>query len=122
MFSYWDFSVSEEYSYVRASADAGISTFRYDRLGTGLSEKPADSYKYAHPTYGILKHSTTLTSFFPCSVVQSSTDLAIAQKLLTMLRNGDIGGQKFSKVVGVGHSYGSIQVTPITCDSFERLT
>lgn len=46
IFSYWDFSVSEEYSYVRASADAGITTFRYDRLGTGLSEKPSDSYKY----------------------------------------------------------------------------
>ncbi|KZP10712.1 alpha beta-hydrolase [Athelia psychrophila] len=90
--SYWDFSVSEEYSYVRASAAAGISTFRYDRLGTGLSEKPADSY----------------------NVVQSPTDLAIAQKLLTMLRNGDIGGQKFSKVVGVGHSYGSIQVQALS--------
>lgn len=46
IFSYWDFSVNEEYSYVRASADAGITTFRYDRLGTGLSENPADSYKY----------------------------------------------------------------------------
>ncbi|KZP02488.1 alpha/beta-hydrolase [Athelia psychrophila] len=90
--SYWDFSVSEEYSYVRASAAAGISTFRYDRLGTGLSEKPADSY----------------------NVVQASTDLAIAQKLLTMLRNGNIGGQKFSKVVGVGHSYGSIQMQALS--------
>ena len=45
--SYWDFSVSEEYSYVRAAADAGFTTFRYDRLGTGLSDKPRDAYKYA---------------------------------------------------------------------------
>ena len=43
--SYWDFAASEEYSYVRAAADAGYTTFRYDRLGTGLSEKPADAYK-----------------------------------------------------------------------------
>ncbi|KAF7983051.1 hypothetical protein HWV62_24720 [Athelia sp. TMB] len=93
---YWDFVVgdsdAEEYSYVRASAAAGISTFRYDRLGTGLSEKPADSY----------------------NVVQSSTDLAIAQKLLTMLRSGGIGGRKFAKVVGVGHSYGSLQMQALS--------
>ena len=44
--SYWDFSVSEEYSYVRAAAGAGYATFRYDRLGTGLSQKPADAYKH----------------------------------------------------------------------------
>ena len=31
-----------------------------------------------------------------------------------MLRNGEIGGTKFSKIVGVGHSYGSIQVQAIT--------
>jgi pimeloyl-ACP methyl ester carboxylesterase len=31
-----------------------------------------------------------------------------------MLRNGDIGGQKFSKVVGVGYSYGSVQTQALT--------
>ncbi len=47
VYSYWDFTVggSEDYSYVRAAANAGYSTFRYDRLGTGLSEKPNDAYK-----------------------------------------------------------------------------
>lgn len=45
--SYWDFAVNgtDEYSYVSAAAAAGYTTFRYDRLGTGLSEKPADAYK-----------------------------------------------------------------------------
>lgn len=43
--SYWDFSVPEDYSYVRAAADQGFTTFRYDRLGTGLSQKPVDAYK-----------------------------------------------------------------------------
>ncbi|KAH7923574.1 alpha/beta-hydrolase [Leucogyrophana mollusca] len=90
---YWDFSPgsSEDYSYVAASASAGIATFRYDRLGTGLSEKPYDAY----------------------NVVQYATDVAIAVKFAQMLRDGSIG-RKFSKVVGVGHSYGSIQTQAIT--------
>ncbi|KAF7983036.1 hypothetical protein HWV62_24690 [Athelia sp. TMB] len=90
--SYWDFSPSEEYSYVRASAAAGISTFRYDRLGTGLSEKPADSY----------------------AIVQSPLELAIAQKFASMLRAGKIGNTKFTKIVGVGHSYGAIQIQALS--------
>ena len=48
------------------------------------------------------------------SVVQSPADLAIAIKFTEMMRNGDIGGQKFDKIVGVGHSYGSVQVQAIT--------
>ena len=50
--SYWDFvpdNSTEDYSYVHAAADAGYVTFRYDRLGTGLSEHPQDAYKYAFP-------------------------------------------------------------------------
>lgn len=31
-----------------------------------------------------------------------------------MLRNGEIGGTKFSKIMGVGHSYGSVQIQAIT--------
>ncbi|KAF7977400.1 hypothetical protein HWV62_4029 [Athelia sp. TMB] len=94
--SYWDFVVGDNdtYSYVRASADAGISTFAFDRLGNGLSEKPAD----------------------PFGVLQAPTELAIVQELGRMLRNGSIGskGQKFDQVVGVGHSYGAILVQAVT--------
>ncbi|TFK48793.1 alpha beta-hydrolase [Heliocybe sulcata] len=92
--SYWDFAVdgSDEHSYVSAAAAAGYSTFRYDRLGTGLSEHPNDTY----------------------NVVQAPTDIAIATKLLEMLKNGNIGGQKFDKIVGVGHSYGSVQVQALS--------
>lgn len=46
--SYWNFrgsGVPENYSYVRAAADAGYTTFRYDRLATGLSEHPEDGYE-----------------------------------------------------------------------------
>ncbi|KZT28741.1 alpha beta-hydrolase [Neolentinus lepideus HHB14362 ss-1] len=92
--SYWDFAVNDtdEYSYVSAAAAAGYTTFRYDRLGTGLSDHPNDTY----------------------NVVQASTDLAIATKLLDMLKQGEIGGQQFDKVIGIGHSYGSVQIQALS--------
>ena len=31
-----------------------------------------------------------------------------------MLRNGDIGGMKFNKIVGIGHSYGSVQTQALS--------
>ncbi|KAF7980133.1 hypothetical protein HWV62_39567 [Athelia sp. TMB] len=103
--SYWDFSSSEEYSYVRASAAAGISTFRYDRLGTGLSEKPADSYAYVHC---LIKDSSSTDAVH--RIVQSPLELAIAQQFASMLRAGQIGNTTFTKIVGVGHSYGAVQI------------
>lgn len=56
----------------------------------------------------------TGTDITSISVVQASTDLAILTKFAQMLRNGDIGRQKFSKIVGVGHSYGSVQLQALT--------
>ncbi|GJE91974.1 alpha/beta hydrolase [Phanerochaete sordida] len=100
--SYWDFvpdNSTEDYSYVHAAADAGYVTFRYDRLGTGLSEHPQDAY----------------------NVVQSPTDLAIATKFAQMLRNGDIGNMKFNKIVGIGHSYGSVQTQALSAASPDLL-
>lgn len=46
--------------------------------------------------------------------MQSPIDLAIAAKFASMLRNGEIGGTSFTKVVGVGHSYGSAQLQALT--------
>lgn len=91
--SYWDFAATgQDYSYVSAAAKAGHSTFRYDRLGTGLSEHPAETY----------------------NVVQAATDIAILTEIITMLKNGKIGGKKFTKIAGVGHSYGSVQLQSVT--------
>ncbi|KAK0518766.1 hypothetical protein OC835_007743, partial [Tilletia horrida] len=48
--SYWNIRSDEydlpeeEYSYVYQAHKAGYSTFRYDRLGTGQSERPIDGY------------------------------------------------------------------------------
>jgi hypothetical protein len=39
--------VPEDHSYVLAAANAGYTTFRYDRLGTGESEHPNSTYTSA---------------------------------------------------------------------------
>jgi pimeloyl-ACP methyl ester carboxylesterase len=80
---YWDLPGS---SYLDAAAAAGYPTFSYDRLGTGLSDHPD-----------------------PIQVVQSAIQVEIAHQMIKKLRSGAIGGYAFDNVVGVGHSYGSIQ-------------
>jgi len=91
--SYWDFSVEPQtYSYVQAAASAGWTTFRYDRLGTGMSDKPEDGYR----------------------TVQAPTDLAILAHFAGMLRSGMVNHTSFNKVVGVGHSYGSEQLAALS--------
>ncbi|CAD6980703.1 unnamed protein product [Tilletia controversa] len=75
-------------SYVYRTHEAGYATFRYDRLGTGLSERPADGY----------------------NLVQASVEAAILENLAQRIRQTtDIGGRAWSKTVVVGHSYGSAQ-------------
>ncbi|CAD6581137.1 MAG: hypothetical protein CYPHOPRED_001494 [Cyphobasidiales sp. Tagirdzhanova-0007] len=89
--SYWDFAATDEdYSYVSAAAQAGHTTFHYDRLGTGLSEKPEDAY----------------------NTVQAATDVAILSEIISMLQNGKIGGKKYSKLAAVGKF--SVQLNYIT--------
>ncbi|RDW65163.1 catalytic protein [Coleophoma crateriformis] len=87
--SYWD--LASGYSYVDAAAVAGYPTFSYDRLGTGASDHPD-----------------------PIQVVQSSLQVDIAHNLIQFLRRGGFAGQSFSRVVAVGHSFGSIQSVGIT--------
>ncbi|KAK9343381.1 catalytic protein [Lipomyces starkeyi] len=87
--SYWDFA--KGYSYIDVAAAAGYPTFSYDRLGTGASDHPD-----------------------PIRVVQSSIQLEIAHALIQSLRDGSFGGHRFDNVVGVGHSYGSIQSVGVT--------
>ncbi|KAK9492587.1 catalytic protein [Lipomyces doorenjongii] len=87
--SYWDFA--KQYSYIDVAAAAGYPTFSYDRLGTGASDHPD-----------------------PIRVVQSSIQVEIAHVLIQSLRDGRFGGHRFDNVVGVGHSYGSIQSVGVT--------
>lgn len=82
--SYWDFA--EGYSYIDVAAKAGYATFSYDRLGVGASDHPD-----------------------PIQVVQAALQVEIAHSLISSLREGTFAGKKFNKIIGVGHSFGSIQ-------------
>lgn len=89
---YWDFAPG--YSYVDYAASKGYATFLYDRLGVGKSQK-ADAI----------------------TEVQTPLERAIAIELIKQLRAGSYGGIAFQKVVGVGHSFGSILTQAITASS-----
>ena len=87
--SYWNLAFDNfNYSYTNVAVEKyGYATLIYDRLGIGESQ-----------------HGD------PLNVVQSWTEMAALEALTTMLRGGSIKGvPKFSKVLHVGHSYGSIQ-------------
>ncbi|KAL5324233.1 hypothetical protein ACEPPN_008777 [Leptodophora sp. 'Broadleaf-Isolate-01'] len=84
---YWDSGVeAANYSFVDFAVSQGYSVFFYDRLGTGKS---------------------SMVSGY--DVPQSTTQLAILQQLTSLLRNGNYTGAfgKPSKLVHIGHSYGS---------------
>ncbi|CAE6403102.1 hypothetical protein ACGC1H_005056 [Rhizoctonia solani] len=84
--SYWEFGYSKEYNFIEAANQAGYAVLTYDRLGVGQSDKPD----------GI-------------DVVQSSTEVEILHQFIQQSR----ASGKYSKVLGIGHSYGSIQLTGI---------
>lgn len=88
---YWDFAPG--YSYADVAAANGYATFFYDRLGVGMSSKPDG-----------------------LNVVQSTLEVAIANNLIGMLRNGTFAGTDFKHVIGTGHSFGSIITEAITAD------
>jgi hypothetical protein len=82
--SYWDFM--EGYSFIDVAAKAGYPTFSHDRLGVGASDHPD-----------------------PIHIVQAPIQVEIIHSLVNLLRGGKLAGQIFKDVVGVGHSFGSIQ-------------
>ncbi|KAK3680792.1 hypothetical protein LTR37_021057 [Vermiconidia calcicola] len=88
---YWDAELEpEEHSWVEASLRAGYPILTYDRLGAGQSDHP-NAYK----------------------VVQAGLELEILRQLTVMLRNGTLqsamgqGSESSTRVVHVGHSFGS---------------
>lgn len=103
---YWDVEVKpDEYSYVNAALDHGYSILTYDRLGTGNSTK-ADAYDVVQAGVEI-------------EIVRGLTELARAGKLVssskvvqsTCNETGALLGYVPSKVVHVGHSYGSFMTS-----------
>jgi Alpha/beta hydrolase family len=86
--SYWD--VAPGYGYIDSAALEGYPTFSYDRLGTGASDHPD-----------------------PIQVVQSFIQVEIAHSLASSLRSGKFSGVNFDHIIGIGHSYGSIQLLSV---------
>jgi pimeloyl-ACP methyl ester carboxylesterase len=92
--TYWDFPVQPEtYSYVRAATAAGYATFAIDRIGVGQSERPGNP---AALTTGAAAH--------------------VLHQLVQDLRAGRVGGVSFSRVITVGHSFGSQAVAAEASD------
>ena len=89
-YRYWDLSFNNyNYSYVNVATDQyKYYTLSFDRLGIGNSS-----------------HGE------PLNEIQSFIEIAATVQLTQMLRNGTFPGfnQTFSKVVHVGHSFGSAQ-------------
>ncbi|KAI1102804.1 Alpha/Beta hydrolase protein [Jackrogersella minutella] len=91
---YWDFGAQNySYSYVNAALARNYSTFAYDRLGIGQSS-----------------HGD------PVNEIQTALELAALYGLTTKLRQAQVSGiaVDYSKVVHVGHSFGSIQSYALT--------
>ncbi|KAK0629529.1 hypothetical protein B0T17DRAFT_189144 [Bombardia bombarda] len=104
---YWDVQVQpEEYSYLDATIRAGYSFLSYDRLGTGLSEKPNAYDTVQLPTeIEILAGLTKLArsgQLISASTILSTTDVS---------NETDILNFKPTKTVHVGHAFGSYLMT-----------
>lgn len=98
---YWDVPINpDEYSYVNSALRQGYSILTYDRLGTGNSSKP-DAYDVVQSGVEI-EIVRALTELARAGELLSSSSEASGASNTTLFR-----GYKPSKVVHVGHSYGS---------------
>jgi alpha-beta hydrolase superfamily lysophospholipase len=94
---YWTGPDGPDAGYVRAALAAGSAVFVFDRIATGDSDTP------------------------PADQVTLDAEATVTHQLVTALRNGELG--RFSDVVGVGHSYGSmiLQAETAAHDDLNRL-
>ncbi|KAJ4293168.1 hypothetical protein N0V90_008450 [Kalmusia sp. IMI 367209] len=87
--TYWDLSYNNyNYSYTNVAIAKGYSTLAIDRLGIGNSS-----------------HGD------PINVIQAQAEVEALNAVTTLLRGGEIPEIKhrYSKIVHVGHSFGSVQ-------------
>lgn len=87
--TYWD--IAPGCSHINAASAAGYATFSYDRIGVEKSEHPD-----------------------PLQVDQGPLQVEIAHGLVTLILDRQIGPYSSEKVVGVGHSAGSIVTQVVT--------
>jgi len=102
--SYWTIGGSgSQYSYVESALQAGHAIFIYDRLSKRLA-----LLSVSHPCANAdILRSGVGKSSKPDGIkeVQISTEVEVAARLVDYLR-GDSHSFKFTKVIGVGHSFG----------------
>jgi pimeloyl-ACP methyl ester carboxylesterase len=101
VFRYWDVELKpDEYSYVDAAVKKGYSVLTYDRLGTGRSEKP--------DAYDIVQVPTEVEILASLTKLARSGKLVSSSKVMSATtRKASIPYFQPSKVVQVGHSFGS---------------
>jgi pimeloyl-ACP methyl ester carboxylesterase len=91
----------QEYSYVDAAISKGYSVLAYDRIGTGGSEKP--------DAYDIVQIPTDIEVLAGLTKMARSGDLISSSQVLATTTDGGPAIQDYqpTKVVHVGHAYGS---------------
>ena len=101
-YRYWDVEIRpEEYSYVDAAIKKGYSVLTYDRLGTGKSEKP--------DAYDIVQIPTEVEILAGLTRLARNGKLISSSKILSATSSAIVDFQP-SKVVHVGHSFGSFLI------------
>lgn len=82
--TYWDFPLDpRRHSYLEAMRRSGHAVLDVDRIGTGLSSRPA------------------------AAAVTFDANVYVAHQLVQAARRGKFGGIRFERVTTVGHSLGS---------------
>ena len=108
---YWDVAINRpEYSFVDAAIEAGYSILTYDRLGSGLSEKP-DAYTVVQAPIQreILREITNFARsgeiFKHTSSALGTTNETKSNASTTSFETSKV---TFDKIIHVSHSFGSI--------------
>lgn len=109
---YWDVQVKpDDYSYVRAALAQGYSILTYDRLGTGLSSKP--------DAYTVVQAAVEIEIVKELTIMARAGTLVSSSKSTTKNIDQTISSYKPSKVIHVGHSYGSFMTCGFLAENGE---
>lgn len=96
--TYFDMTPRGTNSYVAAAIKRGYSTFNFDRLGVGLSDHP------------------------PADKLTLQSNAYVVGQVIQKLRSGALDNQRFTTVVGVGHSFGTAILQYLTGTATDATT
>ena len=113
---YWDPIINpSEYSFVDAALARGYSILTYDRLGTGLSDKP-DAYTIVQAPLQleILRSISNMARsgelLKHAAVNADSRSTAVSAASTNIFKGSDVS---FHKIIHIGHSFGSVLTTAL---------